>query len=232
MRRTHLLLSSLLALVMSGGAVSGARPGGSTVVRVLDMSGAPYAGVVVLVNPGWQGDSIALVTDQNGTATLPKLGCKVCVVTAIDPRRMFLDKTTEFEGGTPSVTLALHPRPVIDVMFDPEAVKVDVQVKAPDGKALAEQDVVLRKKVGTIEDNAFSILKTNRKGRISLKLRPGDYVLASFVNGRFLEAPLNLAPTVKRRCSEAESDCYIANVVRNPLPAHIAVRLAPPGHTP
>jgi hypothetical protein len=232
MSKTHLLLFSLAVLAAFGVVVSGRGSGGSTVIRVLDRSGAPYAGVVVLVNPGWQGDSVALVTGRSGTATLPKLDCKVCVVTAIDPRRMFLDKTTEFEGGTPSVTLALRRRPVIDVVLDPKAVKVDVQVNAPDGRALADRPVVLRKKVGTIKDNAFSVVNTDRKGQISFNLRPGDYVLASLVNGRFLEAPLNLAPAVRRKCSDVESDCYIANVARNPLPAHLAVRLAPPGSLP
>ena len=232
MSRFHLLLFSLAALAMSGVVASGGRPGGPTVVRVLDSSGAPYADAVVLVNPGWHGDSIALVTDRGGRATLPKLDCKVCVVTAMDPRRLFFDKTTEFESGAPSVTMTLRVRPVIDIMFDPKAIKADVQVKAPDGKAIAEQAVVVRKSVGTMADNTFSVGTTDRKGRISLKLRPGEYVLASLVNGRFLEAPLNLASAVKRKCSEAESDCYIANVVRNPLPAHLAVRLAPPGDTP
>jgi hypothetical protein len=229
MSRLYLFRFSVAAVLMSAVLAFGGRPGGSTVVRVLDASGAPYANAVVLVNPGWYGDSIALVTGRSGTATLPSLDCKVCVVTAIDPRRMFLDKTTEFEGGTPSVTLTLRVRPVIDIMFDPKAIKVDVQVKAPDGKAIAERPVLVRKKVGTMEDNTFSVGRTDRQGRISLKLRPGQYVLASLVSGRFLEAPLNLEPAVKRKCSEVESDCYIANAARHPLPAHLTVRLAPPG---
>lgn len=232
MKRGHLLLFSLAALAMLGVAASGGTAGGSTVIRVLDPSGEPYADAVVLVNPGHPTDSIALVTDSGGKATLPRPDCKVCVVTAIDPRRLFFDKTTEFEGGTSSVTLTLRIRPVVDVMFDPTAMKVDVQVKAPDGKAIVEQPVVVRKKVGTMADNTFGVVSTDRQGRITLKLRPGQYVLASLVNGKFLEAPLNLAPDVRRKCSDVESDCYIANVVRNPLPAHIAVRLAAPAGTP
>jgi hypothetical protein len=232
MRRIRLLIFSLAALAIPGVAVSGGRPVASTVVRVLDQSGTPYADAVVLVNPGWHGDSIALVTDQSGRATLPKLDCNVCVVTAMDPRRMFFDKTTEFEAGAPSVTLTLHVRPVVDVMFDPRAIKVDVQVKAPDGIAIAERPVVVRKKVGTMEDNTFSLDTTDRKGRLSLKLRPGEYVLASLVNGRFLEAPLNVAPAVKRKCSEVEADCYIANVRHNPLPVHLTVKLTPTGDVP
>ena len=232
MSKMQLLLFSLVALAMSGVAISSGRPDEPTVVRVLDASGTPYADAVVLVNPGWQGDSVALVTDQRGRATLPKLGCKVCVVTAVDPRRMFFDKTTEFEEGVPAVTLTLRVRPVVDVMFDPGAIKVDVRVKDPDGMAIAERPVVVRKRVGTMEDNTFSVDTTDRQGRISLKLRPGEYVLASLVNGRFMEAPLNVAPAVTRKCSEVESDCYIANVVRNPLPVHLAVRLGPPSDSP
>ncbi len=118
-------------------------------------------------------------------------------------------------------------RPVIDIVADLAAIKVSVQVKEPNGFALAERPVIVRKRVGTMEDSTFSVGTTDRKGRINLKLRPGEYVLASLVDGRFLEAPLHLAPAVKRRCSGEESDCYIANAVRNPLPAHLAVRLTP-----
>lgn len=229
MDRIRLLPFLLAALTMSGAAASGGHPVRSTVVRVLDPSGAPYADAVVLVNPGHTAHSIALVTDRSGTVTLPRLECKVCLVTAIDPRRLFFDKTTEFESGTASVALTLPGvRPIVDTVTDLAAIHLSVQVKGADGTPLAKQAIVVRKRVGTMEDNTFTVVTTDLEGQISLKLRPGEYVLASLVNGRFLEAPLNLAPAVKRKCSEAESDCYIANVVRNPLPAHLAVRLAPP----
>ncbi len=76
----------LAALAMPGTIVFSGHPAGVTVVRVLDPSGAPYADAVLLVNPGQVARSVALVTDQSGTAILPRLWCKVCVVTAIDPR--------------------------------------------------------------------------------------------------------------------------------------------------
>lgn len=233
MSRIQLLLFCLAALAMFGVSASGGSAGGSTVVRVLDPSGAPYADAVLLVNPGQVAHSIALVTDRSGTATLPRLNCRVCVVTAMDPRRLFFDKTTEVESGTPSVTLALPGvRPVVDVMFDPKAMRVSVQVKGAAGAALVKQAVVVRRKVGTVEDNTFSVGTTDSKGWLSLKLRPGQYVLASLVNGKFLEAPLNLAPAVKRKCSEVEADCYIANARHNPLPVRLAVKLAAQDGTP
>lgn len=224
MSKIHLLLFSLAALAVSGVVVSRGQPSGTTVVRVVDGSGEPYADAVLLVNPGWYGDSVALVTDRRGKATLPKLNCKVCVMTVLDPKRMFFDKTTEFEGGTPSVTLTLRVRPVIDKMFDPRAIEADVQVKAPDGKALPEQAVLVRRKVGTMEDNKFSVVTTDRTGRISLKLRPGEYVLASLVGGRFLEGALDLAPEVRRRCSKAEARCFIDAASRRP-PTSVSVSL-------
>ncbi|MGH9716215.1 MAG: hypothetical protein ACRD4R_05730 [Candidatus Acidiferrales bacterium] len=233
MSRARILYFSLAVLATSAAVVSGGPPGGSTVIRVTDPSGAPYADAVLLVNPGQPAYSIALVTDRSGTATLPRLNCKVCVVTAMDPRRLFFDKTTEFEGGAPSVTVTLPGvRPIQDIVSEPGAIKVSVQVKGPDGMALADRAVVIRKSVGTMEDNTFGVGSTDRKGRIVLERRPGEYVLASLVNGRFLEATLNLAPAVKRKCSDEESDCYIANVVRNPLPTHLSVRLAPQTDTP
>ncbi len=232
MGRIRLLPLLLAALAIFWMVVFSGHPAGVTVVRVLDPSGAPYADAVLLVNPGQVTRSVALVTDQSGTAILPRLWCKVCVVTAIDPRRLFFDKTTEFKSGTPSVSVTLAVRPVIDIVADLAAIKVSVQVKEPNGFALAGRPVVVRKRVGTMEDNTFSVWNTDRKGRINLKLRPGEYVLASLVDGRFLEAPLNIAPAVKRRCSGEESDCYIANAIHNPLPAHLAVRLAPPRDAP
>lgn len=224
MRKIHILLFSLAALAASAVVITGGQRSGTTVVRVLDASGEPYADAVLLVNPGWYGDSVALVTDLRGKATLPKLDCKVCVLTVMDPRRMFFDKTTEFEGGTPSVTLTLRVRPVIDKMFDPREIKAYVQVKAPDGKTLPDQAVVVRRKVGTMEDNKFSVGTTDRQGQISLNLRPGEYVLASLVGGRFLEGTLDLAPEVWRRCSKAEARCLIDSASRRP-PASLSVSL-------
>jgi hypothetical protein len=232
MNRFQLLPFTVAALAMVVLVGSAGRLGAPTVVRVLDPSGAPYADAVVLANPGWHGDSIALVTDRGGRATLPRLDCKMCVVTVLDPRRMFLDKTTEFEGGAPSVTLSLRVRPVVDVMFNPGAIRADVQVKSPDGKVIPEVPVMVRKRVGTMEDNTFTLHKTDQQGRISLKLRPGQYILAGLVDGRILEAPLDLAPAVKRKCSEVESDCYIGSAARSPIPSHLALTLAPQGEAP
>ena len=221
----RLLIFSWLVLAVSA-TLSGSPPAGPTVIRVLDPSGEPYADAVVLMNPGQPSESIALVTDSNGTAKLSSLNCKVCVVTALDPRKLFFDRTTEFQSGTPSVTLILAVRPVVDFAFDPMTVKVDVQVRGPDGIALADRDVVVRNRVGTIDDNTFSVCTTDRSGRLALELRPGEYAVASLVSGRFLEAPLDISLPVKRKCTEEESSCYIASAKHNRVPAHFSIRLA------
>lgn len=198
------------------------------VVRVLDPSTAPMAGVVLLVNPGRPLDSLALITDSRGYATLPDLDCKACVITAMDPRRLFFSTTTEFEGEARSVTLVLPVRPVVNILFLPGSIRATVQVNGPDGRPLPGQAVLVRPKVEAMEDNWFYVDTTDHKGRVSIKLRPGEYVLASLVNGKFLEAPLNLALNVKQECSERQVRCLIADAPRAAPKVPLVVSLTAP----
>ena len=75
----------------------------STVIRVLDPSELEgIAGVILLINPGDNRESQALVTDTKGEATARNLNCAICTVTAFDPRGLFVSRTTEFSGSESS----------------------------------------------------------------------------------------------------------------------------------
>lgn len=216
----------LVAAILLAIPALASRPGGgSTTVRVLDPSGAAMAGAVLLVNPRYDIDSLAVITDAQGRATLPALGCRICVITAIDPRRLFLSTTTEFEGGAPSVTLVMPVRPT-ENRIDLAAIHVSLRVSDHDGKLLRNRTVVVRNKVETMENNWFSVLTIDSSGRISLELDPGEYVVASPVRGKFLEAPLHLAVGVMRKCSQREGDCLSAYAARRVSKMAVDVRLA------
>lgn len=216
-----------LAVILKGSSL-----GAETVVRVVDPGGTGIADVVLLVNPGASYKSVALVTDAHGKATVPNLGCKVCLVTAMDPRMGFSDKTTEFQAGARSLTMVLGIRPVIDAV-PLGTMKVRIKVQGTDGMPLRHQTVVFRDAVGSMRNNCFYTLSTDSKGMITRWISPGDYVLASLVDGKFLEAPLHFETKIQRECSERAGDCLIAKAVTfRPLWSmpgkSIAVTLAAP----
>jgi hypothetical protein len=199
-------------------------------VRVLDPSqteGIP--GAVVLLNPGDVHKSRAFVTDRSGNVSIPDVDCKFCIVTAMDPRQLFQNATTQFQGGAASVTLVLPVRPIIDTLWQPGSIKLAVRVADRDGSRLPNQAVLVRKEVETIENHSFSVLTTDSRGLITIELPPGEYVLASLVHGEFLEAPLSLDPEVRDKCSKVEARCFLDAAGRREV-RNLRVNLVPPRH--
>ncbi len=224
--------SKTTAMIMLSAVFATSAPRPSTVVRVEDASGAPLADAVVLVNPGEQYRSLALVTNRGGEATVSDLDCKPCVVTAMDPRHLFASKTTEFESGTPVVSLLLSVRPIIDRVRNLSAVKVTLKITGIGGTPLRDAEIVLRDGLMTMDDNNFMMLKSNQKGLVTAELSPGEYVIATRVAGRFLEATFQINPAARRHCSEEMTKCLISSARRTPPGMLIAVHFSERENSP
>jgi hypothetical protein len=92
-----------VALTCLGQTVSAQQP--LIRVRVTTQSLVEgLAGIVLLVNPGRLLRSQAFVTDSNGVALIPRPDCEICTISAIDPRKLFEEKTTEFNRTSPPWT--------------------------------------------------------------------------------------------------------------------------------
>jgi hypothetical protein len=204
----------------------------ATVVRVLDETEVEgLAGIVLLVNPGNMDDSQVFVTDVHGLVSVPHQNCRICTITALDPRGLFFGKTTEFDSRSLSITLILEVQPNIERFWTPGSIQVSVAVYGPNGELLPNQIVAVRPRVMTLDTNrdANRIYQstTDSNGLVSAKLLPGDYTIATLIGGKPWEAPL-LITASKSKCT-AKKQKYIdsspGNSHTNQL---IAVHLLPP----
>lgn len=187
------ILRHAVAICIMFAAVAGWAQNGGSVIRVLDQTGLRgIAGIVLLVNPGDSHHSSAFVTSADGRAFLPHLDCDLCTVTALDPTGLFVNKTTEFEGRSPSITLTLEVQPIIDYAFDPEAKDVAIAINGPDGKVLPNQRVAIRPTVMTFETNRSYRKTTDSKGFVRAKIRPGEYTVATVIGDIPWEASLRI----------------------------------------
>lgn len=153
-----------------------------THVRVLDASGEAIGGIVLLVNPGETRKSRAYLTGANGEVFLPKLGCEICTVAALDPRGMFFNRTTEFNGKSRRLTLTLRLRPVIDTVGIPGVTSVEMTVLGSRA-ILPHQKVVVRPHDLTLRSNWVYTGSTDAQGRIRVELLPGKYDVGTLIRG-------------------------------------------------
>lgn len=171
---------------------------------------AGVAGVVLLINPGDTRKSVAFVTNGRGEAITNGLQCAICTVSAFDPRGLFSSRTTEFSSSSPSFSFVMQLRPLIDTVGDPKAVSVELVIRDSKGEPVAQQDVVVRPTLVTLEMNQLSIQKTDAAGRLTVHLRAGEYAFGMLSGGIASEARLAVA-TVKEGCVGGAVTCVVAS---------------------
>lgn len=179
-RQLRLLICLLL---VSGCLSAGGVEKPAISVRVLNPSGVEgIAGAVLLVNPGRSDKSIAAVTDKDGNASLPSLDCEICTMTVADPKGLFDSRTTEFHGGSSSVTLTLPLKPIIDVVHKPGSISCRLLVLGPDGTRLSNRELVIRPNELTLQVNWVSEVLSDTSGIVTAQLMPGEYTLATLID--------------------------------------------------
>lgn len=195
----RLLRHAFTAWIMSASLI-GCVANAATLVRVIDGTGVEgIGGVVLLVNPGDQRKSQVFLTNADGHAYLPHLNCEICTITALDPRGVFFNKTTEFSGQSSSVTLTLQLRPVIDTVGCPHCIWVNIAVHGPADEPLLHQSILVRPSEMRLNSNGLYTETTDSKGQIKVQLTPGEYTVATLLEGKAWEAPLRVASESKRR---------------------------------
>jgi hypothetical protein len=145
----------------------------------------------------------------------------------MDPRGLFFSKTTEFDGRSLSITLVLEVKPVIDIVFVPGSVRVNVAVYGPSGEPLSHQRVVVRPTVMTLDTNWRYLITTDSKGMISPELLPGEYTVATLLGDKPWEAPLRVT---KSKCAKKVRKCNDsllgASNPRQPITVHLSAASA------
>lgn len=198
----------------------------STIITVLDASGVEgIAGVVVLVNPGDARKSDAFVTNAQGKAITHGLQCEICTVSAFDPRGLFATRTTEFSSSSSTFSLVMQLRPLIDTVGDPQAVSIELVIHDFKGELLAQQNVVIRPFVMTMEKNRISIQRTDATGRLAVQLRVGEYAVGTLNGGTASEARFEIA-TAKEQCSNGAGTCIVASPQSSHRPKPIVLQLS------
>jgi hypothetical protein len=183
----------------------------TTVIRVLDASGVEgIAGVVLLVNPGDARKSEAFVTNAQDEAITHGLQCEICTISAFDPRGLFASRTTEFSSSSSSFSLVMQLRPLIDTVGDPKAVSVELVIHDSKGGLLAQQNVVIRPTVMTLENNRVSVQKTDSTGHVNAQLRAGNYAVGVLNGDTASEVGFEIAPA-KEQCSSGTTTCIVAS---------------------
>jgi hypothetical protein len=122
----------------------------------------------------------------------------------MDPRGLFFTRTTEFDGRSLSLKLVVEVRPVVDTIFVPGAVKVNMVVYGSGGEPLPNQSVLLRPTLVTLEANWTRLITTNSKGMISPELLPGEYTVAGTLAGKVWEAPIRVEQS---KCAKKLKKC-------------------------
>lgn len=201
-------LTIAMGIVCAGDVAHAQNP--STVIRVLDASGVEgIAGVVLLVNPGDARKSVAFVTNAQGEATTHDLQCEVCTISAFDPRGLFASRTTEFSSSSPSLSLVMQLRPLIDTVGDPKAVSIELVIKDSKDEPLAQKNVVIRPTVMTLENNRTSVQRTDSTGHVNVQLRAGDYAVGVLNGDTASDVGFEIVP-VKEQCSSGTATCIVA----------------------
>lgn len=179
-------------------------------VRVLDkteIAGIP--GAIVIVNPGKNSQSKAYVTDDNGNVSLTGFSCTTCLVTVMDPRGIFLNQTTILDRKKSPVSIILAVRPNYNMVDDPAEVPITITVYNVSKTPVANSEVLIRPReiILTPEANWFSRVPTDSNGQVKIRILPGEYVLASFVNEQLFESPFSVASEIDEKCSSKKIRC-------------------------
>jgi hypothetical protein len=196
-------------------------------VRVADQSLIEgLAGIVLLVNPGGVNHSQAFVTDSTGVALIPRPDCEVCTISAIDPRKLFEEKTTEFSRNASSVNLAMRVLPLIERICDPGAISVQISLIGPNGSLYANRPAVLRPSVISLGESSFWPFITATDGVIDTGLVPGCYTIAGLQNETPVEAQFCLSERKSKGSIQRRGTRLSICATAPPTP--IAVHLSDP----
>ena len=156
------------------------------VINATQIEGIP--GVVLLVNSGDSHKFRAFITDADGRASLPNLGCDICTITALDPAGYFFSRTTEFGQQSSKITLVLDAQPIIDTVGEPGAIAVGIKVYGPNKNIFPNHHIAVRPTRMTAETNWIYRGTTDQGGLIKAEFRAGDYTVAALIEGAPYEA--------------------------------------------
>lgn len=183
-------LATILAFLFTAQLASATDKG--TVVHVTDATGEGIADVLLWVTPEKPHASRPFITDKHGVAHLPDFACKVCLIAALDPKGLFVNKTSEFSGGTPSLTLTLQVKPIIDHVDVSKAETARIKVEDSQGRPLRNQTVVIRQRNAALQKHWAWWLTTDASGITQTRIDPGSYVLATVINEKPQEGILQI----------------------------------------
>lgn len=189
-------LATILAFLLAAPPALARSKG--TVVSVVDATGEAIPNVVLWVTPESPQASQAFITNLHGAAHLPNFNCKVCLITALDPKGLFDRKTSEFSGNTSSLTLTLQVKPIIDSVDLSPAKATQIKIEGSKGLPLHNQTIVIRQQTPTLQGRWAWWLSTNASGIAQARISPGNYVLATVIRGKPQESMLKIeAPGAK-----------------------------------
>ncbi len=196
-------------------------------VRVTDVSLIEgLAGIVLLVNPGPLYKSQAFVTDSSGVALIPRPDCEVCTISAIDPRKLFEEKTTEFSKSTSSLEMAMRVLPLIDQICLPGTISVHISIIGSDGSPYANHPVILRPSVIDLGESSFWPWITAPDGLLNAGLVSGCYTIAGLQAGKPLEAQFCLSE--KKSKGSIQRRGTRLSICATAPPTPVAVHLSDP----
>jgi hypothetical protein len=202
----------------------------ATIVRVQDQTQiGGLAGIVLLINPGNTHYSKAFITDVNGQASIPRMDCKICTITAFDPQHLFYDKSIEFDSQSTSLNLILRIRPIIDRIGIPGSIKASVVVYGPSGALLQNQNIVVRPTVivlGSDADyNRVMIETTDSSGSVTNELIPDKYIVATIIDGKPWETVFEIFKS-KIQCRAKARNCIDPSFRPSPPTQNVEAHLS------
>lgn len=221
MRRWRYFVFIVLVLSLSVRGLTATQP---ISVRVMDMTETTgVAGVVLLISSVESPKARAYVTDPDGRVFVGQINGTICMVTALDPAGHFYDRTTEFDCHTSAITFILRLRPIIDRIDISDHAKLKIAIYGPDRKLLPKQSILFRPSIMTLETAGAFLETTDADGMIDAQLSPGEYTLATLIEGQPYETAL-LVTTRKQRCPRASHNCVsikTAAQIAQPIAVHL-----------
>jgi hypothetical protein len=179
-------------------------------LRVLDQTEiAGIPGAIVLVNPGKNSQSKAFITDDNGIVSLTGLSCATCLVTVMDPSGIFLNQTTVLDRKRSFIAIILPVRPNYNMVDDPAEVPITITVYDVSKMPVVNSEVLIRPReiILTPKANWFTRISTDSNGQVKIRILPGEYTLASFMNEKLFESPFSVACEIDEKCTSEKMRC-------------------------
>ena len=175
-------------------AVGSVRAAAQTLTfRAADASGEGLPGIVLVVQGAGRSENFAIVTGAGGTVSAAAPRCDICSVSAIDPKGLFAQTTTEFSAKDKMVTVEMPARPTVDFAYRPAASEVRFQIEDAQGKPLSRIPVLIREDGPDGLEVGVGVFRSNAAGEVKAWLDSGFYVVATVIAGYPEEVPFSVS---------------------------------------